>query len=105
MNEIEAINIVHRHLADINSIPVRLSLKKGIDEGQVSELIAAMQLLITQYKHKNNVPKKLAATFIDISPSFERTLDLYEQDTQDRIIDLKNMIVDLALEMMNAEPY
>ena len=105
MNEVEAIDTIHKHLVEADSIPIRLSLREGIDADQVKDLISAMRFLVALYANSHNVPKKLAAAFVDISPSFERSLGLYEQDVQDRIIDLRDVIVDLVLEMLDAEPY
>lgn len=104
MTESEAIEIIHQELVEINSIPVQLSLKMGIDEKAVARLIEAMEYLIVRYKSRKEIHKKVAAAFVDLSPAFERCLDLYSQQEQDKIIDLKDRIVSLALDMFDAEP-
>lgn len=104
MTESEAVEIIHQELVETNSIPVKLSLKKGIDERAVARLIEAMEYLRFLYKSRKEVHKKVAAAFVDLRPAFERCLGLYTQQEQDRIIDLEDRIISLALDMFEAEP-
>jgi hypothetical protein len=104
MTEDEAVEIVHQRLVEVDSIPIQLAMKRGIKADDVAELERAMQFLRDLYKDRDSVPKKLAAAFVDLSAAFENTLSLYSDSEQNRIIDLRDRIVQLALKMLGATP-
>lgn len=99
MDEDEAMRVVEEELLGRDGFLVRLSLKEGLDEEAVARLKDAIKELTTAFRGRSTVPKRLAGAFVDLTPHFERALGLYPQPTQDRIVDAKEEVVDLALTM------
>ncbi|MFK7031632.1 hypothetical protein V3471_14965 [Flavobacterium oreochromis] len=70
MNEKEAIEIVYNSLLSDTSIPASIRNMDGVNKIQYEELKKSILFLIDYYKDKDNVPKKLAQSFVDISNYF-----------------------------------
>lgn len=100
MTEQEAIAIVEETLLSDQSIPAKLWMKGGVDEDAVARLENAMESLIAVFRARDQVPKKVAAAFLDLTPDFERTLDLYSEEEQRRIEDLKLHIISRAHDLL-----
>jgi hypothetical protein len=49
------------------------------------------------------VPKVIAGTFVDLTPYFDRCLDLYSEKEQERIFDLKERIVSLGVTLFGVD--
>ncbi len=99
MVENDAIQIIYRELVEEEGILVQLSLKQGIDQSRVKSLKEAISYLTEFYKHKNTVPKILAGIFVDLTPCFERCLELYTENEQYEILNLRDEIVELGLKL------
>ena len=86
MNKEEAIEIVYNALLSETSIPVSIRSMDGVDKIQYEELKKSILFLIDYYKNKDDVPKKVAQAFVDISNYFfvpnlnysEEDLELFE---------------------------
>lgn len=100
MTEQEAIAIVEETLLSDQSIPAKLWMKDGIDQDAVARLENAMESLITVFRARDYVPKKVAAAFLDLTPDFERAMDLYSEEEQRRIEDLKLDIISRAHDLL-----
>jgi hypothetical protein len=96
MTEPEAVAVVRETLLGPNSIPMKLAFRSGIDEEAVKRLEAALDFLADYYRDKEVVSKAVAAALIDLTPDFERTLALYPEKEQEKIVDLKDRIRELA---------
>jgi len=102
MSEEEAVSTIEELLAGDQSIPARLAMKERIDEEAIAKLEDAIKTLTFLYKARNDIPKKVAAAFLDITPDFERTMALYPSEQQDRIEDLKLRIISLAHDLFGS---
>lgn len=86
MKENTALEIVYEKLLGENSIPVKIRTMEKLTENEFTELVEAINFLIDYYKNSENVPKKIALAFIDISNYFfvsnlnysEKEIELYE---------------------------
>lgn len=86
MKENTALEIVYEKLLGENSIPVKIRTMEKLTENEFTELVEAINFLIDYYKNSENVPKKIALAFIDISNFFfvsnlnysEKEIELYE---------------------------
>ncbi len=96
MNSEEAIGVVRDELIDEGGLLYRIALNEGIDLEAWGRLKAALDTLVIYYKNKSTVPKKLAASFIDLTPLFERSIDRYNDHDQEIIEDIRDEIVSLA---------
>lgn len=101
MNEKEAIEIVYNALLSDTSIPVSIRNMDGVNKIQYEELKKSILFLIDYYKDKDNVPKKLAQSFVDISNYFfvpnlkysEEELEIFE-DYAIELSELANKLFD-----------
>lgn len=103
MTEEQAIETIKDELMGDQSIPVQLSLKSGIDEKAVARLEESIIFLTDIYKNRDYVPKVIAGTFVDLTPYFDRCLDLYSEKEQERIFDLKERIVSLGVTLFGVD--
>ena len=103
MDEDKAIEIIKAEILGSNSVFIKLSLKSGIDEDAFKRLLDAMDFLTKLYKNRDQVPKVVAGAFVDLTPYFERCLELYSEEERNRIFDLKERIVSSALTMFGIE--
>ena len=86
MNLETALQIVDERLLGENSIPVKIRSKEKLSENEYPELITAIHFLIDYYKDTENIPRKLALAFVDISNYFfisnhnysEKEIELFE---------------------------
>jgi hypothetical protein len=101
MTEQEAIEVVEETLLNDQSIPAKLWMKQGIDKEAVARLENAIENLITIFQSRDYVPKKIAAAFLDLTPDFERALDLYSEQEQRHIEDLKLRIISRAHDLLD----
>ena len=65
-----ALAMVEARLLGPQSIPVRIRTRIAITDTEMAELHAAIDYLIAHYRHRDTVPKTLAAAFVDIYNSF-----------------------------------
>lgn len=101
MTEQEAVATIEETLLSDNSILGRLAMKKGIDEQALARLEVAVQTLAPIYQTRKEVPKTVAAAFLDLTPDFERTMALYSPEEQDRIEDLKLHVISLGHDLLD----
>lgn len=99
MTEEEAVLTIRHELLDPGGFLLRLQHKAGLDEVAVKRLEAAIDHLTLIYQEREQVPKILAAAFIDLTPWFERCLGFYSQEEQDRIMDVRDRLVEMASRM------
>ncbi|HEY7306309.1 MAG TPA: hypothetical protein VH601_19450 [Bryobacteraceae bacterium] len=102
MSEEEAVSAIDELLVGDQSIPGKLAMKKGIDEEAVARLESAIETLMPIYKVRNDIPKKVAAAFLDLAADFDRTMPLYSSELQDRIEDLKLHIISLGYDLFGS---
>ncbi|MET3047512.1 hypothetical protein V8245_04205 [Flavobacterium columnare] len=84
MNKEEAIKNVYNALLSETSIPISIRNMEGVDKIQYEELKKNIIFLIDYYKDRDDVPKKLALAFVDISnyffvPNLNYSEEDYEQ--------------------------
>ena len=103
MTEEDAIATITETLTGDRSIPLQLAMKQGIDEAGVRRLEEAVQFLIPLFRQRDRVPKAVAAAFLDLTPDFERAMDLYPETVQRRIEDLKLHVIDLAHDLLEPQ--
>ncbi|MDR1284819.1 MAG: hypothetical protein LBJ88_01300 [Campylobacteraceae bacterium] len=70
MNKEISLKIVYEKLIGFNSIPISIREMRGVNIKDYQELKCAIEYLIEYYNDKNDVPKKLALAFVDISNYF-----------------------------------
>lgn len=70
MNREKAIEIVYNALLSEYSIPVSIRGMNGVDKIQYEELKKSVLFLTDYYKNKDEIPKKVALAFVDISNYF-----------------------------------
>ena len=102
MTEQEAVAIIDEVLLSKHSIPAKLAMKDGIDTEAVQRLETAVSVLVPIYVDRDQVPKKIAAAFLDLSPDFERTMPLYPDEERDRIEDLMLRVISLGHDLFGA---
>jgi hypothetical protein len=96
MGRQEALDTIYQGLLGNNSIPVQLRSGKGLDKDTFLKIKIAIAFLKKEYKNKNEVPKKLALAFIDISSYFSFRDDFYSIEDQEVFEDAANELVQLA---------
>jgi hypothetical protein len=99
MTESEAVEIVHRGLVSQESLPVRLRMGEGLDEAQLAQVKAALHFLVERWRGRTEVPKRLAAAFVDLQSSMQWGWDRYSETEQMAIEDAANELVDLAYQL------
>ncbi len=98
--EEKAIKTVYDGLAGPESVPVKLRLGKGLDKKMFSDVTKSLTFLIEQWKGKKEVPKAIAAAFVDIQGAMMQGYDTYPPKEQDAIEDAANTLVELALTLL-----
>lgn len=93
------IDIVKQELMGKGGMLNRIALNEGVDLNAARNLRVALESLIEIYREKSEVPKVLAAAFVDLTPLFERSLDRYSEEEQEQIEDIRNDIVSMASEL------
>jgi len=88
MNTEEAINVTHDSLLGENSLPLKARMKWHISNEEVDKLYHAIDVLIEEYRHKQSVPKKLAACFIDVFGCFSFREGFYSENECRRLEDI-----------------
>ncbi|MDE1464274.1 hypothetical protein [Spartinivicinus poritis] len=101
MDLTDAISTVRKELIEEGGMLHRIALYEGIDLKAANRLKTALKSLADYYKDKNDIPKKLAAAFIDLTPLFERSIDMYSEIEQEQIEDIRNDIVSLAVDLFS----
>ncbi len=78
-----------------NSVMIDLRLGKGLNYKKVEEMKNILKLLIDEWIDKEFVPKKMCDLFIDFYPGIEACSYSYDAETQKRILEIANEILDL----------
>lgn len=96
-----ALAMVDARLLGPQSIPVRIRTRIAITDTEMAELYAAIDYLIAHYRHRDTVPKTLAAAFVDIYNSFAPA---FEQDAEQarRLEDMAIALQDKAYQLFGA---
>jgi hypothetical protein len=102
MKKDKALETVYNSILGDHSILLQLRNGDGLDEALYGELVAAMKLLIEEYKGQDVVPKKLALSFVDISNYFYFNEGKYSEEYQDRLEDAVHEISQLANELFKS---
>jgi hypothetical protein len=103
MNKEEAIEIVYSALLGETSIPVSIRNMDGVDKIQYEELKKSILFLIDYYKDKDDVPKKLAQVFVDISNFFFVPNLNYSEEDHELFEDYGIELTALASELFDFE--
>ncbi|MFK7050541.1 hypothetical protein FLACOL_00241 [Flavobacterium columnare] len=103
MNQEEAIKNVYNALLSETSIPVSIRNMEGVDKVQYEELKKNIIFLIDYYKDRDNVPKKLALAFVDISNYFFVPNLNYSEEDSERFEDYGIELSELANKLFDDE--
>jgi hypothetical protein len=93
---------VHRGLVSQESLPVRLRMGEGLDEEQLAQVKGALHFLVERWRHRTEVPKRVAAAYVDLQSSMQWGWDRYSETEQIAIEDAANELVDLAYQLFEA---
>lgn len=78
-----------------NSVMIDLRLGKGLNYKKADEMKEILKLLIGEWADKEFVPKKMCDLFIDFYPGIEACSYSYDAETQAKILEFGNEILDL----------
>ncbi|AJQ92283.1 hypothetical protein [Gynuella sunshinyii] len=92
----QAIDIVVHHLQEESGLLLKIGLNEGIDQKAFDELIEAMKFLADDFQNVNEIPKRLSACFIDLTPYFMRSIDWYSEADKEKIEDIRDAVVSMA---------
>ena len=104
MDDKEALEIIYEGLAGKECLPIKLSRGEGLDKKMLAQVKQAMQMLIEHWHGRDEVPKRLAAAFVDLHTAMEWGRDQYSESEQDEIEDVAIALVQLAYELLEKEP-
>lgn len=90
------ITYIEDYLIGVNSIPNQLRNNHYFDKKSYNELISVLHKVITYYENKNEVPKRLALCFVDISNSFYANGNYFSEKELEEIEDAAIEISRLA---------
>ena len=99
MTEAEASTTIIEGLFGPESLPVKLRMGNGLDREMLGRVKAAIVFLTEQWKGRSDVPKRVAAAFIDIDNSMRGGGDRYSEEEQQAIEVASIQLVDLAHEL------
>ena len=88
MNLAEALETTIDLLLGDNSLPLKARMKTHILDEEIDKLYHAIDVLTEEYRHKDCVPKRLAACFIDVYGGFSFREDLYDEKERVRLEDI-----------------
>jgi len=88
LNKEEALEVTIDLLLSDNSLPLKARMKIPISDEEVDKLYRAIDILTEEYRHKDCVPKKLAACFTDIFACFSFREDFYDKKELIRLEDI-----------------
>lgn len=103
MDEEHALDLLNELMTGSESIPADLRLRRGLDAAKVERVIHVMQELAVIYHDRTHVPKRLAASLIDLRPLFDDNMRFYDEETQVAIEDAAIEIVTLAYKIMDGK--
>jgi hypothetical protein len=103
MNKEKAIEIVHNTLLSENSIPVSIRNMNGVDKAEYDELKKSILFLIDYYKDKDEIPKKIALPFVDISNYFFVPNLNYSEEDHEQLEDYGIELSELASKLFDCE--
>jgi hypothetical protein len=103
MTEEEATETIVEGLSGQSSIPVKLRLGQGLDRDQLVAVKQAMRFWTQRLKGRPDVPKRIAAAFVDLQGGMQWGWDRYASTEQDEIEDAATELVMLAYEMLGEE--
>jgi hypothetical protein len=66
-------------------LPLKARIKDHISNEEVSKLYNAIDVLTEEYRHKDYVPKKLGACFLDIYGCFSFREGFYSEEERRRL--------------------
>lgn len=104
MTEQEAVEVIYEGLAGERSIPIKLSLGEGLDKDMLSQVEAAIRFLIERWRDRPEVPKRLAAAFLDLQTAMQWGGNLYSEKEQEEIEDASIELIQMAWELFEQEP-
>ncbi|MEX3745711.1 MULTISPECIES: hypothetical protein [Lysinibacillus] len=91
-----ALETVYKSILGENSLIIKLRNRQGLDDEEFSQLKDAMKILIDSYKDNEEIPKRLALCFVDISVRFSFNENWYNEKERDRLEDAANELSYLA---------
>lgn len=104
MQEQEAVDLIYENLSGLNSIPIKLRRGDGLDREAVEQTEDAIRFLTEKWQSKTQVPKRLAAAFVDIQPAMEWGRNRYDEKTQEEIEDVGVELVQLVEGLLGQTP-
>jgi hypothetical protein len=97
----EALNVIYDGLLGEQSVLVKLRNKEGLDEEKFASIIEAIDVLKIAYKDQENIPKKLALAFLDVSNYFIFSDEWYPEEEQEKIEDAGHQLTQAADELFS----
>lgn len=82
-----------------NCIPVQLRSRKGLNMDMYNLLVSSIEVVIEEYKNKENVPKRLALAFVDIGTYFYFGDDWYPPKVQEELEDAAHELISMAYQI------
>ncbi|GKQ49101.1 hypothetical protein [Pseudomonas syringae] len=99
MNAESAVELVCARLVEENSIPVKIRTRNIVSDEEVGELLQAVDFLISYYKERDDIPKKLALAFVDIYVGFNVVAEFYSGIEIQRFEDIGITLQEKAYEL------
>jgi hypothetical protein len=90
------IQIIEQELIGENSIPCKLRNEHFFDKLAFERLVNSVEEAINYYKEQDNIPKKLALCFVDISNHFFVDSDYFSENEIEEIEDAGMELSELA---------
>ena len=90
------IKIIEQELIGENSIPCKLRNEHFFDKSAFKRLVNAVEEAISYYKEQDNIPKKIALCFVDISNDFFVSSDYFPENEIEEIEDAGMKLSELA---------
>lgn len=97
-----ALATVDELLLGDDSIPIQLRQHQGLDSARFERLEDAIEVLIEHYREKDEVPKKLALAFVDISNYFYFTESEYTEAELEKFEDAAHRLTYLASQLFSS---
>jgi hypothetical protein len=104
LNVEEALKATVDLLLGENSLPVKARCKDYISDEEVAALYNAIDILTEEYRHKDCVPKELAACFVDIWGCFSFREGFYSEEESIRLEDIGIALQEKATILFDAAP-
>lgn len=100
--EKEFIKIIEKELIGDNSIPIKLRNEHFFDKSAFEKLVNSINEAIVFYKGVDNIPKRLALCFVDISNYFYVDNNFFSESEIEEIEDAGMKLSELANQLFDS---